>query len=106
MAAKAATNTNLKNTEIMKKIENALQIEVELLESRNTYDVIQQQSDDLAKLAFAMKLFVAGDDKEGKGVKEAAGDAYLAVMGMMIYFEIDPDELLKQLIEKHKDILQ
>ena len=106
MAAKAATNTNLKNTEIMKKIENALQIEVELLESRNTYDVIQQQSDDLAKLAFAMKLFVAGDDKEGKGVKEAAGDAYLAVMGMMIYFEIDPDALLKQLIEKHKDILQ
>lgn len=90
----------------MKKIQNALQIEVELLDSRNTYDVIQQQSDDLAKLAFAMKLFVAGDDKEGKGVKEAAGDAYLAVMGMMLYFEIDPDELLQQLIEKHKDVLQ
>ena len=90
----------------MKKIQNALQIEVELLDSRNTYDVIQQQSDDLAKLAFAMKLFVAGDDKEGKGVKEAAGDAYLAVMGMMLYFEIDPDELLQKLIEKYKDILQ
>ena len=90
----------------MKKIQNALQIEVELLDSRNTYDVIQQQSDDLAKHAFAIKLFVAGEDKEGKGVKEAAGDAYLAVMGMMLYFEIDPDELLQQLIEKHKDVLQ
>jgi hypothetical protein len=90
----------------MKRIQNALQLEVEILDSQNTYDVIQQQSDDLAKLAFAMKLFVAGDDKEGKGVKEAAGDAYLAVMGMMLYFEIDPDELLQQLIEKHKDILQ
>lgn len=90
----------------MKKIQNALQIEVELLDSRNTYDVISEQSDDLAKLAFAMKLFVAGDDKEGKGVKEAAGDAYLAVMGMMLYFEIDPDELLQQLIEKHKNVLQ
>lgn len=90
----------------MKKIQNALQIEVELLDSRNTYDVIQKQSDDLAKLAFAMKLFVAGDDKEGKGVKEAAGDAYLAVMGMMLFFEIDPDELLQKLIEKHKDVLQ
>ena len=90
----------------MKKIQSALQIEVELLESRNTYDVIHQQSDDLNKLAFAMKLFVAGDDKEGDGIKEAVGEAYLAVMGMMLYFEIDPDELLKQLIEKHKDILQ
>ena len=106
MAAKAATITNLKNTETMKKIKTAVELEVELLDSRNTYDVIQQQSDDLAKLAFAMKLFVAGDDKEGKGVKEAVGDAYLAVMGMMLYFEIDPDELLKQLIEKHKNILQ
>lgn len=90
----------------MKKIENALQLEMELLNSKNTYDVINQQSDDLAQLAFAMKLFVHGDDREGKGVKEAAGDAYLAVMGMMLYFEIDPDELLKQLIEKHKDVLQ
>lgn len=90
----------------MKKIENALQIEVELLDSRNTYDVIYEQADDLAKLAFAMKLFVAGDDKKGDGVKAAAGDAYLAIMGMMLYFEIDPDETLKQLIEKHKDILQ
>lgn len=90
----------------MKKIQNALQLEVEILDSRNTYDVIQQQSDDLAKLAFAMKLFVAGDDKDGTGVKEAVGDAYLAVMGMMLYFEIDPDELLQQLIEKHKDVLQ
>lgn len=90
----------------MKKIENALQLAVEVLDSKNTYDVIQEQSEDLNKLAFAMKLFVAGDDKEGKGVKEAAGDAYLAVMGMMLYFEIDPDETLKQLIEKHKDVLQ
>lgn len=90
----------------MKKIENALQIAVEVLDSRNTYDVISVMSDDLAKLAFAMKLFVAGDDKEGKGIKEAAGDAYLAIMAMMLYFEIDPDETFKQLIEKHKDILQ
>lgn len=90
----------------MKKIKSAVELEVELLDSRNTYDVIQEQSDNLAKLAFAMKLFVAGDDKEGNGVKEAVGDAYLAVMGMMLYFDIDPDELLKQLIEKHKDILQ
>lgn len=90
----------------MKKIKSAVELEVELLDSRNTYDVIQKQSDNLAKLAFAMKLFVAGDDKEGNGVKEAVGDAYLAVMGMMLYFDIDPDELLKQLIEKHKDILQ
>lgn len=90
----------------MKKIKDSLQLEVELLNSRNTYDVISEQSDDLAKLAFAMKLFVAGDDKEGKCIKEAAGDAYLAVMGMMLYFDIDPEELLKQLIEKHKDILQ
>lgn len=90
----------------MKKIQNALQIEVELLDSRNTYDVINEQSDALNQLAFAMKLFVHGDDREGKGVKEAAGDAYLAVMGMMLYFEIDPDELLQQLIEKYKDILQ
>lgn len=90
----------------MKKIENALQIEVELLDSRNTYNVIYEQAEDLNKLAFAMKRFVAGDDKEGKGIKEAAGDAYLAIMGMMLYFEIDPDETLKQLIEKHKDILQ
>lgn len=90
----------------MKKIKSALELEVELLDSCNTYDVIQGQSDDLAKLAFAMKLFVAGDDKEGNGIKEAVGDAYLAVMGMMIYFEIDPEELLKQLIEKHKDNLQ
>ena len=90
----------------MKKIQNALQLEVEILDSRNTYDVIQEQSDDLNNLAFAMKLFVAGDDKEGDDIKEAVGDAYLAVMGMMLYFEIDPDELLKQLIEKHKDILQ
>ena len=90
----------------MKKIQNALQIEVEILDSCNTYDVIQGQSDDLAKLAFAMKLFVAGDDKEGNGIKETIGDAYLAVMGMMLYFEIDPDKLLKQLIEKHKNILQ
>lgn len=90
----------------MKKIKSAVELEVELLDSRNTYDVIQKQSDNLAKLAFAMKLFVAGDDKEGNGVKEAVGDAYLAVMGMMLYFDIDPNELLKQLIEKHKDILQ
>lgn len=90
----------------MKKIKSAVELEVELLDSRNTYDVIQIQSDDLAKLAFAMKLFVAGDDKEGNGIKEAVGDAYLAVMGMVLYFEIDPDELLKQLIEKYKDILQ
>lgn len=90
----------------MKKIKNTLQLAVEVLDSKNTFDVISEQSDDLAKLAFAMKLYVAGDDKEGKGIKEAAGDAYLAVMGMMLYFEIDPDETLKQLIEKHKDILQ
>lgn len=90
----------------MKKIKSAVELEVELLDSRNTYDVIQEQSDELAKLAFAMKLFVAGDDKEGNGIKGAVGDAYLAVMGMMLYFDIDPDELLKQLIEKHKDILQ
>lgn len=90
----------------MKKIKNALELAVEVLDSKNTYDVIYEQSDDLAKLAFAMKLYVAGDDKEGKGVKEALGDAYLAIMGMMLYFEIDPDETLKQLIEKHKDILQ
>ena len=90
----------------MKIIKDALQLEVEILDSKNTYDVIQEQSDDLAKLAFAMKLFVAGDDKDGEGIKEAAGDAYLAVMGMLLYFEIDPEELLKQLIEKHKDILQ
>ena len=90
----------------MKKIQNALQLEVELLDSRNTYDVIQEQSDDLTKLAFAMKLFVAGDDKEGNGIKEAVGDAYLAVMGMLLYFDMDPDELLQKLIEKHKDVLQ
>lgn len=90
----------------MKKIKNALELAVEVLDSKNTYDVIQEQSEHLNQLAFAMKLFVAGDDKEGKGIKETAGDAYLAVMGMMLYFEIDPDELLKQLIEKHKDILQ
>lgn len=90
----------------MKKIKNALELAVEVLDSKNTFDVISEQSDDLAKLGFAMKLFVAGDDKEGNGVKEALGDAYLAVMGMMLYFEIDPDETLKKLIEKHKDILQ
>ena len=106
MAAKAATITNLKKTETMKNIKSALELEVEILDSRNTYDVIQQQSDDLAKLAFAMKLFVAGDDKEGNGIKETVGDAYLAIMGMLVYFLIDPEELLKQLIEKHKDILK
>lgn len=90
----------------MKKIKNALELAVEVLDSKNTFDVICEQSDDLTKLAFAMKLYVVGDDREGKGIKEAAGDAYLAVMGMILYFEIDPDELLKQLIEKHKDILQ
>jgi len=90
----------------MKKIQNALELAVEVLDSKNTYDVISEQSEDIAKLAFAMKLFVAGDDKDGKGVKEALGDAYLAVMGMMLFFEIDPDETLKQLIEKHKNILQ
>lgn len=90
----------------MKKIKSTLELAVEVLDSKNTYDVISEQSDDLAKLAFAMKLFVAGDDKSGNGVKEALGDAYLAVMSMLLYFEIDPDETLKQLIEKHKDILQ
>lgn len=90
----------------MKKIQNSLQIVAELFESRNPYDVINQQSDDLANLAFAMKMFAHGTDREGKGVKEAAGDAYLAVMGVMLFFEIDPDEILKKLIEKHKDILQ
>lgn len=90
----------------MKKIKNALELAVEVLDSKNTFDVIDKQSDDIAKLAFAMKLFVAGDDKNGDGVKKDIGDAYLAVMGMMLYFEIDPDETLKQLIEKHKDILQ
>lgn len=90
----------------MKKIQSALQIEVEILDSRNVYDVIFEQSEALADLAFAMKLYVAGNDKKGIGIKKAAGDAYLAVLGMMLYFEIDPDELLKQLIEKYKDILQ
>lgn len=90
----------------MKKIQNALELAVEVLDSRNTYDVINEQADDVAKLAFTMKQYVSGEDKNGDGVKAAAGDAYLAVMGMMLYFEIDPDETLKQLIEKHKDILQ
>ena len=90
----------------MKKINNALELAVEVLDSKNTYDVIYEQSDDINRLAFAMKLFVSGDDKEGIGVKKHIGDAYLAVMGMMLFFEIDPDETLKQLIEKHKDILQ
>lgn len=106
MAAKAATITKLKNNKTMKKIQSTLEIAIEVLNSKNVYDVITEQSDDLAKLAFAMKLFVAGDDKEGKGIKEAAGDAYLAVMSMMLYFEIDPDETYKQLIEKYKEILQ
>ena len=90
----------------MKKIKNALELAVEVLDSKNVYDVISEQSDDIVKLAFAMKQYVAGADKWGNEVKEALGDAYLAVMGMMLYFEIDPDETLKQLIEKHKDILQ
>ena len=90
----------------MKKPKDTLELAVEVLESKNTYDVIYEQSDDIVRLGFAMKLFVSGDDKNGDAVKKHLGDAYLAVMSMMLYFEVDPDKTFKELIEKHKNILQ
>ena len=90
----------------MKRIKDTFELAAEVLESKNVYDVINEQSNQIATLAIAMKRYADGQDKEGTMVKECIGDAYLAIMGLLLWFEIDPNKTFKELIEKHKDILQ
>lgn len=90
----------------MKKPENTLELAAAVLESKNIYDVMNEQKDQIAALAIAMVRYVAGVDKEGEMIKQHIGEAYMIIMGLLLWFEIDPDKTFEELIEKHKDVLQ
>lgn len=90
----------------MKKIKDSIELAAEVMASKNVYDVINEQSSQIATLAIGMKSYANGTDKDGTMIKGCIGDAYLAMMGLLLWFEVDPDELFKELIEKHKDVLQ
>lgn len=90
----------------MKKIKDTFELAAEVMASKNIYDVINEQSSRIATLAIGMKRYADGTDKDGTMIKGCIGDAYLAIMGLLLWFEIDPDKTFKELIEKHKDVLQ
>ena len=90
----------------MKKPKDTFELAAAVLESKNVYDVINEQSNEIAKLAIGMKQYAAGVDKEGNIIKECIGDVYLAIMGLLLWFEVDPDETFRELVEKHKNVLQ
>lgn len=90
----------------MKKPKDAFELAAAVLESKNSYDVIDEQSNHVVELGIGMKRYAIGKDKEGAMIKARIGDAYLAIVGLLLWFEIDPDETFKVLVEKHKDVLQ
>lgn len=90
----------------MKTPKDALEIAAAVLESKNIYDIIKSRSDQLVNLAIGMKQYADGVDKDGTVIKENIGDAYLTIMGLLLWFEIEPEQIFNELIEKYKDVLQ
>lgn len=90
----------------MKKPKDTFELAAAVLESENSYDVIDKQSNQLVNLAIGMKRYAIGQDKEGTMVKECIGEAYMIIMGLLLWFEVDPDKTFNELVEKHKNVLQ
>lgn len=89
----------------MGKPQTALEIAAAVLENKNVYDVIRERSDQLVNLAIGMKSYADGTDKDGTMIRKCIGDAYLTIMGLLLWFEVEPDEVFRELIEKYRDVL-